>query len=272
MSASDAARRAQATYNAAADHFDDPALSFWERFGTATVDLLDLAPGDSVLDVCAGSGASALPAARRVAPHGRVVAVDIAENLLALAGQKAQQEGLSNVVSTVHGDIDSLDLPTGHFNAVVVVFGIFFLPDMVAAAARLWDLVKPGGQLAITTWGLGLWEPATSIWWDAVGSVRPELVRAFNPWDSIVDPPGLRALFAAAGIEEPTVHEVRAEHPLSSPEEFWNVVLGSGFRATHDSLTEVQRDVVRERVVSTLAERRVSSLSANVLHAIASRR
>jgi ubiquinone/menaquinone biosynthesis C-methylase UbiE len=73
--------KAQKTCNAAADFFDDPALGFWERFGRATVERLDLNAGESVLDVCAGTGASAIPAAEIVGPTGNVVAVDLAENL-----------------------------------------------------------------------------------------------------------------------------------------------------------------------------------------------
>jgi ubiquinone/menaquinone biosynthesis C-methylase UbiE len=106
----DAKLKAQETYNAAAEFFDDPALGFWERFGRATVDRLNLTPGASVLDVCAGTGASAIPAAVRVGPTGRVVAVDLAENLLALAERKADQLGLSNVEIRL-GDVDALDYP-----------------------------------------------------------------------------------------------------------------------------------------------------------------
>jgi ubiquinone/menaquinone biosynthesis C-methylase UbiE len=59
------------TYNAAADHYDHPALSFWDRFGRRTVERLPLAPGMSILDVCCGMGGSALPAAERVGPRGQ---------------------------------------------------------------------------------------------------------------------------------------------------------------------------------------------------------
>jgi 2-polyprenyl-3-methyl-5-hydroxy-6-metoxy-1,4-benzoquinol methylase len=70
------------TYNAAADHYDHPALSFWDRFGRRTVERLSLVPGMKVLDICCGMGGSALPAAERVGPTGSVVAVDLAQNLL----------------------------------------------------------------------------------------------------------------------------------------------------------------------------------------------
>src|SRR5215207_9951471 len=71
--------RAAAAYNAAADLYDDPRLSFWDRFGRRTVERLDLAPGSMVLDLCCGSGASALPAAEQVGPGGRVLGVERAD-------------------------------------------------------------------------------------------------------------------------------------------------------------------------------------------------
>ena len=59
----EAKQRAATTYNAAADVYDVPANSFWERSGSRTVARLQLAPRSNVLDVCCGSGASAIPAA-----------------------------------------------------------------------------------------------------------------------------------------------------------------------------------------------------------------
>ena len=56
----DAKARAATTYNAAADSYDASANSFWERFGRATIERLQPPVGSRVLDVCCGSGASAL--------------------------------------------------------------------------------------------------------------------------------------------------------------------------------------------------------------------
>src|SRR6476660_6556936 len=58
--------KAEVTYNAAADHFDDGPLAFWDRYGRRTVERLSLSPGSLVLDVGCGSGASAIPAAIKV--------------------------------------------------------------------------------------------------------------------------------------------------------------------------------------------------------------
>jgi SAM-dependent methyltransferase len=63
------------------------------------------------------------------------------------------------------------------FDIVICVFGIFFLPDMAAAVAELWRLVRPGGALAVTVWGPRFLEPATTAFWDAVGAERPDQAR-----------------------------------------------------------------------------------------------
>jgi ubiquinone/menaquinone biosynthesis C-methylase UbiE len=266
----DAKRRAQETYNAASDSFDQPALSFWDRFGRATVDRLELRPGAVVLDACAGSGASALPAAERVGPVGKVIAVDLADNLLALARAKADRHGVGNL-ETRHGDIEALDYPPGAFDAVIIVFGVFFLPDMAAGTASLWRLVGEGGQLAVTTWGPRLWEPANSEFWDAVDQVRPDLTRAYHPWDALTDPDAVRALLAGAGAERIEVEAVAGSHPLASPEDFWTIVQGSGYRATYEAMTVDERAAVRARCLRAVADRQITTIETNVVYARATK-
>ena len=92
-----AQRRAALTYNAAADSYDRRPLSFWNYFGDQTIERLWLPTGSSVLDVCCGAGASALSAAKRVGPRGKVIGVDLAKELLELARAKAAQQHLGNI-------------------------------------------------------------------------------------------------------------------------------------------------------------------------------
>jgi len=264
----DAKRRAAAAYNAAADLFDAPALGFWDYYGSRTIGRLGLQPGGRVLDVCSGSGASALPAAERVGPDGSVLGVDLAERLLALARAKAADRGLSNVEFRA-ADMLDLGLPEAGFDAVVCVFGIFFVPDMAGAVRELWRLVRPGGKLAITTWGRNFFEPANGLFWDAVRAVRPDLYKGFNPWDRIDDPAGLRAMLAEGGVTEVDIHTEDYAHPIASPEDWWTIASGSGYRGTIDLLSAEEREQVRESNLASLRERRVSSIGASALYAVA---
>ena len=62
----EAKEKAKKTYDLAADSFDHPANSYWDRYGRLTVERLGLKEGDCVLDVGCGAGASAL-----VVRHGK---------------------------------------------------------------------------------------------------------------------------------------------------------------------------------------------------------
>jgi SAM-dependent methyltransferase len=271
MSADEARAQAKKTYNAAADAFDDPANSFWERFGRRTIERLQLREGATVLDVCCGSGGSALPAAELVGPSGFVLGVDLADRLLDHARAKADARALLNVRFRV-GDL--LDLPglSEQFDAVVCVFGIFFIPDMPLALHLLWDRVRSGGKLAITTWGPRFFEPATSAFWDSVRKDRPDLYKGFNPWDRICEPQSLGALFAEAGIAKPALVAESGQHPISSPEDWWAAVLGSGYRGTVDQLEPAAYDRVRSANFEFIRKSGVTSVEANVLYAIAEKR
>src|SRR5215471_2218986 len=211
----DARARAAATYNAAADSYDNSANSFWGRFGRATIERLSPAQGARILDVCCGSGASALPAAEMVGPQGFVLGIDLAAKLLELARTKAAMRGLMNT-EFWQGDLLDMRLGESQFDAVVCVFGIFFVPDMTAAIRALWRAVRPGGQLAVTTWGPRFFEPATTAFWNAIREVRPELYKGFNPWDRISDPASLRALLREGGIERAEVIAEAGTHLIPS--------------------------------------------------------
>src|SRR5438067_1448257 len=212
--------KAAAAYNAAADHFDDEALSLWAKYGRRTVVRLALRSGATVLDVGCGTGASAIPAAVEVGPKGKVIAVDLAERLLEIARCKAAARNLKNVEFR-HGDMESLGYPDQHFDAVICVFAIFFVPDVAKQIRELWRMVCSNGQLAITTWGPRVWEPGSTGWWSAVKELRPDLRAAFNPWDRIAEPAALRRLFTEAGVAKAAIVAEDGRQELRSPEDWW---------------------------------------------------
>ena len=243
-------------------------LAFWARYGRRTVERLRLRRGAHVLDVCCGTGASALPAAQVVGPEGKVIAVDLAGELLKLGQAKAQAAGLQ-CVEFRRGDMTGLGFPDRHFDAVVCVFGIFFVPDMETQAAELWRMVRPGGQLAITTWGARFWSPAYEIWLEAVRRVRPDLYTAFNPWDRITTPEAVRRLLHDGGAQHVEVVAEDGYQTLRTPEDFWTMALGSGLRWTIDQMGPELAREVKQEVLDRLVGKGVDRVETNVIYAIA---
>ena len=267
----DAKKKAATTYNAASDFYDHPANTFWDRYGRRTVERLRLVPGERVLDVCCGSGASAIPAAKTVGPTGSVVGVDLAENLLALARSKASERGLTNIEFRV-GDMTQLPFDEGTFDVVVCVFGIFFAPDMHAALRELKRVLRGGGKLAITTWGRRFFEPATAAFWESVRNVRPDLYKGFNPWDRISDVEAVRSLLTAAGFEKAEAVAESDHQPVNSPEDWWAMIMGSGYRGTVAQLDPSDQERVRLANLDFVHRTSLRALESHVIYATAVRR
>ena len=270
--------KAERTYNFTADFFDDPALGFWDRCGRRTVRLLGLERGMRVLDVCCGTGASALPAAKAVGNGGRVIGVDLSENLLELAQQKANAQQLGNI-EFLKADMTELPFEQESYDAVIIVFGIFFVPDMEGQVRKLWRLVRPGGKLAVTTWGPRFFEPAYTEWRAALAMLAPEWVADFNPWDRITTVEAVQRLIdeGLAGSDKGMGSEVKvvAEecvHPLRAPEDFWRIALGSGLRWSIEQMGKSKSMLLKEMLLQRLTERRegpVRSIETNAIYGIA---
>jgi len=154
----------------------------------------------------------------------------------------------------------------------VCVFGIFFVPDVAAAIRALWRCVRPGGRLAVTTWGPRFFEPATAAFWASIKAERPDLYKGFNPWDRICDPAALTEVLRQGGVERPEVVAEPGEHPISSPEAWWSAVLGTGYRGTLDQLDPGARERVRLANREYVQRSGIRAVEANVVYAITTRR
>jgi SAM-dependent methyltransferase len=258
---------ATAAYDPAAVDYRTASDRFWSTHSFRTVERMKLVPGGSVLDVASGPGISTVAAAIRVGPTGRVVALDSSEQMLRMAGERAQTYGMDNV--ELHaGDMARLDFPAGSFDAVLSVQGIFFVPDMPALVAALWKLVRPGGQLAITTFGANALEPAISLWRSAVKAERPEAALTF-PWERTDDPEDVRSLLATAGVPGARIEVEPHEIAITTPDDWWIAVRGSAMRRTMLDLDDRAAERVRERFDRALRERGVWRVELPAIYALA---
>ena len=218
-----------------------------------------------MLDVCCGSGASAIPAAEIVGTDGEVVGVDLAENLLELARAKAKQRGLTNI-QFQSGDLMHLPFEDGSFGTVVCVFGIFFVPDMEAALRELKRVVRDGGRVAITTWGPRFLEPASTVFWNSIRDVRPDLYKGFNPWDRISEVEPLLQLLAGAGLSALEAVAESDSQTVNEPDDWWAMIMGSGYRGTVEQLSPEDRGRVHRENLEFIERTSLRELEANVIY------
>ena len=255
------------TYNAAAPLFDAEPLSFWDRHGRGAVNRAHIEPGNRILDVGCGTGASALPAAELAGASGVVIGIDAARNMLERAREKAAAQELTNVRLEC-ADMAKLDFADGHFDRIISVFAIFFLEDMTAHLRELWRMLRPGGRMVVTTWGPRAFQPCAGIFADC--AARLGYVSASPPpWERLNGGEKLKRLFAEADAGAPLIDTVMDQQPFNGVEDWWAIVMGSGYRAVVDQLPQERGAALKEAVLAELMTRGIDCVETNVLHATA---
>src|ERR1700691_2418757 len=128
---------------------DYPALAadIIPGLGQILADACKVRAGDRVLDVAAGSGNAAIPAARAGA---RVVASDLTPELLAAGQRQAQQEGLQ--LEWRQADAEALPFGNGEVDVVMSCLGVMVAPHHQAAAGELVRVCRPGGTIGLVSW------------------------------------------------------------------------------------------------------------------------
>ncbi len=113
------------------------------------VDRAKLKPGERVIDVGCGSGATSIAFARKVAPSGRVLGVDVSEPMLARARQAAPKD---LPVDFVQADATVYPFEPGSFDVLASRFGVMFFADPALSFANMRKALKPSGRLAFACW------------------------------------------------------------------------------------------------------------------------
>jgi SAM-dependent methyltransferase len=201
-------------FDRAAATYDEVAGAYHEHFGARLVDVVDVGPGDAVLDVGCGRGAILVAAAARVGQGGDVVGVDLSPKMVRLARERVDAAGLAARIEVM--DAENLDVPDGQFTVVLCGFGVFFLPDPERAVAGFRRALAAGGRLGVSTWGVEdeRWSWEDELFADLV--VERRAVR--RPFDR---PSDLEVLLRGAGFDDVAVHREHHEVSLTGPEEWW---------------------------------------------------
>ena len=112
--------------------------------------LAQIRPGDQVADLGSGAGFDALLAAQRVGSTGRVIGVDMTDEMLALASKKAEEANLSHIVEFRKGDIQNLPLDDSSMDILMSNCVINLAPDKQRVFSEAYRVLRPGGWLSLS--------------------------------------------------------------------------------------------------------------------------
>lgn len=109
----------------------------------------DLHEGETVLDLGSGAGADVLISARRVGPAGRIIGLDMTDEMLRLARANAAEAGVSNV-EFVNGYIEDIPLDDASIDVIVSNCVLNLSGDKPKVLAEDARVLKPGGRFAVS--------------------------------------------------------------------------------------------------------------------------
>src|SRR5246500_2565022 len=161
--------------------------------------LIDLQPGEVVLDLGSGGGIDVLLSARRVGPTGKAYGLDMTDEMLALARDNQGKAGVTNV-EFLKGEIEHIPLPANSVDVIISNCVINLSADKDAVLAEAFRVLKPGGRFAVS---------------DVVvrGEVPSEVRRSVELWIGCVagalEESDYRAKLAKAGFDDIDVEPTR---------------------------------------------------------------
>ena len=102
-----------------------------------------------IMDVATGTGDLAIAMAKRV-DRTQILGVDLSEEMLAVARQKVQKQGLDERIMLVKGDAENLSMVAdGTIDAVTVAFGVRNFENIERGLREMWRTIKEGGKLVV---------------------------------------------------------------------------------------------------------------------------
>ncbi|MCP9463864.1 MAG: methyltransferase domain-containing protein [Nitrospira sp.] len=233
-----------------------PGWEKWDRFFDEQMTFLNhrlvgdarLRPGLKVLDLGSGTGYPALLAAQTVGASGRVIGVDLAEQMVAAAERKAKRLGLTNITFQ-QGDVTTLPFEDCSFDAVISRFCLMFLPDVPKALSEIRRVLKPGGWMAVAVWSAPDKNPSISLSMEAIRRVvdlpppdptAPGIFRLAKPSD-------LSGMVERTGFSDVSESEFVAEWAYASAEEYYESLLdiAAPVQALMATLSSEQRQEVK---------------------------
>ena len=154
-------------------------LSFAQdvRWRRATRAALAVGPGDTVLDVAAGTGVSTVELARTGA---RCLATDFSLGMLRTGRSRLVSRLGASPVPFVAADALHLPLPDASVDAVVISFGLRNTVDVDAALAEFARVTRPGGTLAVCEFSQPTWAPFRRVYTDYLMRALPRVARAVS--------------------------------------------------------------------------------------------
>jgi len=139
-------------WDKAADYYDDSWKAQLKRAQDKLLEMVDLKPGEKVVETSCGTGLVTNRAAKQVGSDGEVFATDISDKMVEIAKAGAEKLSQKNI-TFLQMDAEVLKFEDNSFDAAICALGLMYFPFPVKGLQEMHRVLKPGGRVAVAIWG-----------------------------------------------------------------------------------------------------------------------
>ena len=229
------------------------------RVNSWLVEKADPQPGQTILDIAAGTGDLGFHAAERVGEEGRVISTDFAPEMVEVARRQGERLGLANVEYR-ELDAESMDLEDDTVDGVVCRWGYMLMADPAAALKETRRVLRDGGPLAFAVWATpdrNPWATVPGMTLVQRGHMPPPEPGAPGIF-ALGEPARIRELVTGAGFEEPELEEIAFEFRYADSDDLWDALvrLAGPFARAALALPDDERQATRAAIMENMASYR----------------
>ncbi len=239
---------------------DKFVMEWLQPIGEKILDLAMLREDYRVLDVATGTGEPGLTAATKTG-KGQVVGVDIAEDMVQIAKEKARILKIKNF-ETQQCDESALPFGDNYFDAIICRFGVIYFPNMFAGLREMYRVLKSGKRFSLSAWA----EPEKNPWATTAAGIVNKMLELKPPPPDMpgifrcAKPGTLTSLLNQSGFKKISETEITGEVVFDSPEDYWKFIIDvvAPVSTALSSVNEKMREKVRLATIKA-AEQNVNN-------------
>ena len=223
------------TFDRIASDFGEKECTYFDYFGQRLVEFSHLSPTDHVLDVATGKGAVLIPANQKLGPQGKIIGIDLSQQMLLETRKKCPD------IDLLVMDAEHLQFPNQSFDVVLCGFALYFFSSAQTALSEFKRVLKPGGRVAVSSFGtsssLTEWTLRRSRELGAEKSIK------IDPLNHKED---LRKLLIESGFQKVEIIDESKTFSFKNVQSWWDSLWTHGVRAQLEQLSKDKLEILRQ--------------------------
>lgn len=262
-------------WNKVAFNYGKLGPNYWDKFGERLINLSNIKEGVCILDIGTGRGATLFPASYKVGVNGRIIGIDISENMVKMTNDQIAKQNIKNS-KVLQINMEEINFSDEYFDNIVSGFSIGYILNDNNYSRNVLRTLKKNGQLSFSLWGV----QNNQKWLTDIvdeylkpnKSKKDEEARVSTNLNSVE---GIRKLLKNLNLKEIEIYEEENEVVYLDKNQWWEEMWNNAVRGIFESIEKSGQDKFNEfqlkvnNVLQSYKSEKGICFNMNVIYALA---